>query len=587
MISSVNAVQGVVRELLGGSLPVPEGRRQPPLLSGCLPVAGHTVEFVRDTIGLLTRAQRELGEIGAIQVGPKRMVTMFGPQAHEAIFRAPDSVMSPNEAYKITVPVFGKDIVYDATPERMTEQLRMLLPALRDRRMRTYGEIILAEVEQSIADWGDSGVVDIVDYCRVLTNYTSSHCLLGAEFRQGMTDEFARVYTDLERGVTPLAYLNANLPIAAFRKRDKARVRLVAMIEQIIETRRRSGHRGEDFLQTLIDSTYKSGEHLSSHEITGLLLAAMFAGHHTSSVTTAWTLIELLQNPHYKQRVLDQLDAVYANDVAVTYQSLREITATENAVKEALRLHPPLFMLVRVAQQDFEYKGYHIAKGTWVLLSPTVAHRIEEVFAEPHLFDPDRFAPPREEDKRDFAYIAFGGGRHKCLGNAFALLQIKAIIAVLLREYDFTLTGDPVASDFHGLVVGPREPCRLRYRRRARKTISRADIKEALPPPVAAAAAGCPMHLAAQKPVERAPQDVARAVTSLQVIIDRDLCQGHAVCVGEAPEVFATADSDGKVEVLLASPPDELEASVRAAAKYCPNGVITVVDLAASGKVEE
>ncbi len=573
MMTSVNSVQGVVRQMLGGSLPPPQGLAQPPLLSRCLPIAGHTVEFVRDTIGLLSRAQRELGEVAAIQVGPKRMVAVFGPDAHEAVFRAPDSQLSPNEAYKIMTPVFGKDIVYDAEPARMHEQLKMLLPGLRDRRMRTYGETILDEVKKSIANWGDSGVIDIVDYCRVLTNFTSSHCLLGAEFRNGMTDEFARVYNDLERGVTPIAYLNANLPIPSFRKRDQARVRLVEMIEEIIDARRRSGHRGEDFLQTLMDSKYKSGDLLSSHEITGMLLAAMFAGHHTSSVTTAWTLIELLQNPPFLDRVLNQLDAVFEGNAAVSYQALREITATENAVKETLRLHPPLFMLVRVAQQDFTFKGYHIPKGTWVIISPTVAHQMDSVFGSPERFDPDRYTPPREEDKRDFAYIPFGGGRHKCLGNAFALLQVKAIVAVLLRRYDFELTGDPVASDFHGLVVGPREPCRLRYRRRKRRTVSKPDLRETAPTEPAPPPSGCPMHAAqSAAPVAAKPA----AVKSLRVLVDRDLCQGHSVCMGEAPEVFRVGE--GKVELLMEEPAPELAAKVRAAEKYCPNGVIRVVE---------
>ena len=95
----------------------------------------------------------------------------------------------------------------------------------------------------------------------------------------------------------------------------------------------------------------------------------------------------------------------------MTYQSLREITITENAVKEVLRLHPPLFMLVRVAQEDFQYKRYHIPKGTWIIVSPTVSHKIPSVFRDPLRFDPDRFAPPREEDKREYAFIPFGGGR--------------------------------------------------------------------------------------------------------------------------------------------------------------------------------
>ena len=545
-------VQSIVNRALRRSS-APRGLREPPRLSGGpLPFIGHTVEFVRSAVDLLSRAQRELGEVAALEVGGKNMVALFGPEAHEAVFRTPDSVLNPKEAYKIMTPVFGKGMVYDAPTPKMNEQLKMLLPALKDKRMRTYGEIILSEVEHSLDSWGDSGGFDLVDYCRVLTNFTSSACLLGPEFRDGMSEEFARVYHDLERGITPLAYLNANLPIPSFRKRDKARVRMVEMIEQIVRERRTSGRVGEDFLQTMMDAKYKSGAPLTEHEITGMLLSAMFAGHHTSSVTTAWALIELLQNPSYLDRVYDQLDEIYGADGQVTYQSLREITITENAVKEVLRLHPPLFMLVRVAQVDWEFKGYHIPAGTWILLSPTVAQRIGSVFAEPDKFDPDRFAPPREEDKRDYAFIPFGGGRHKCMGNAFALLQVKAILAVLLRHYEFELAGDPVGDDFHGLVIGPREPMRLRYKKRSRA------VKVAMPKAA---------------PTEAKP-DTKR---HLRVEVDRFLCQGHAVCTSEAPDVFII--HGGKVAARKKEVHGEVCARVELAAKYCPTRAIKLTDL--------
>ena len=103
--------------------PIPAGLKEAPRLSGALPVVGHTVEFVRGTIELLFRAQRELGEVAAFDVAHRRMVAVFGPKAQEAVFRAPDTVLSPSEAYKITTPIFGKDVVYDAPPEKMAEQL--------------------------------------------------------------------------------------------------------------------------------------------------------------------------------------------------------------------------------------------------------------------------------------------------------------------------------------------------------------------------------------------------------------------------------------------------------------------------------
>lgn len=528
----------------------PDGLKAPPKLSGGLPVVGHTVEFVRSTIDLLSRARKENGEIAAIDVAGRKMVAVFGPRWHEAVFRAKDTHLNPAEAYKIMTPVFGEGMVYDAPPDKMNEQMKMLLPALQDRRMRTYGETVLAEVERSLEDWGDEGEIDVVDYCRVLTNFTSSACLLGHEFREGMTDEFARIYHDLERGITPLSYINANLPLPSFRKRDQARVRLVELIGQIIDQRAASGRRGEDFLQTLMDARYKSGEALTHDEITGMLLSAMFAGHHTSSVTTAWALIDLCRTPAYMRRLVGELDETYGDGAPTTYQSLRNVPVTENAVKEALRLHPPLFMLVRVAMQDFVFDGYFIEKGTWILISPTVSHRIPEVFAYPECFDPDRFAPPRQEDKKDWAYIAFGGGRHKCMGNAFALLQVKAILATLLRRYEFSLVDHDVKSDFHGLVIGPSEPCRIRYKKRAKVRAATAPKAEAAP----------------------APAPKADHV-QLSITLDKDLCQGHSVCIGEAPEVFTLGD-DGKVALLTDKPDPSLNKKVRAAAKFCPQKTI-------------
>ncbi len=449
------------------AMPVTTGKlEKPPKLKGGLPLIGHTMAFVNDTIGLLQRTYDECGRVGRFRLFGKDMILFTGPEAHEALFRLPDEVLSPNAAYKMMVPVFGEGVAYGAEPARMAEQMHTLYPALRNNRMRTYTEIVARETLDVIRDWGAEGVIEAGAFFGMLTNYTSSSCLLGKEFRNEMSEEFSKVYYDLERGIVAWGYIHPYLPIPAFRRRDRARARLGEMVSEIVEKRKRSGYRGEDFLQTLIDAEYSDGSKLSDHEITGMLVAAMFAGHHTSSVTTAWTLIELLRNPRFLEEVRGEIQARYADGEEYSFQSLRDLEKTEGAVKEALRIHPPLFILLRAALEDCEILGYRVKKGNWVAVSPMVAHRDEEVFENALAYDPDRYGPGREEDKRPFAYISFGGGRHKCMGNAFAILQIKTIIAVLLNRYDFELVGDPIETDFQGLVLGPKPPIRIRYRRR-------------------------------------------------------------------------------------------------------------------------
>jgi sterol 14-demethylase len=208
---------------------------------------------------------------------------------------------------------------------------------------------------------------------------------------------------------------------------------------------------------------YEDGNRLTENEITGLLISAIFAGHHTSSATAAWVMVELLKHAHVIRDVRAELDRTRGD---VTWESLRDTPLLENAIKEVLRLHPPLTILMRKAIQDLAFDGYTIKAGTMIWTCPPVTHRMAGLFANPTVFDPDRFSPARREDKNAMAYQPFGGGTHRCSGNSFAIFQIKAIFASLLRRYDFELVTAPetYVDNYAEMIVRPRSPCRVRYR---------------------------------------------------------------------------------------------------------------------------
>jgi sterol 14-demethylase len=529
----------------------------PPRLGGALPLVGHMLAFGRNPFELMMKARAECGEIAEFKLINQDVVLMTGPEANEAFCRAPDEQLSQKEAYRVMTPVFGEGVVFDAPLEKLNEQLRMLMPALRDRNMRTYAGVIAEEVENLVADWGESGEMDFLAFTQQLTLYTSSHCLLGKEFRQEMTEEFARLYHDLEQGVKAIAYIFPYLPLPAFRRRDRARERLVEMITTIIRKRETSGRKGEDALQTLLESRYSDGGALNADEITGMLTATMFAGHHTSAGTAAWVLIELLRNQQHLAPVVAELDALFGEEGAVTFDSLREMPWLENVILEVLRLHPPLIFLLRKVLYDFRYKGYTVPAGKFLAMSPAVSHRIPEVFPDPERFDPQRYTEEGREGEHPFAWIAFGGGRHRCTGNAFALMQLKAIFSILLRRYEFELLDPPDSyrEDYQKMVIQPKEPCRVRYRRRRR-----AQASQALP---------------VEGRRRGATAEGRAAGTGVRVKVDWDLCQGHAVCMGEAPEIFRV-DDKGELTILTEQPPAELRAKLDKAIKYCPTKAISV-----------
>jgi sterol 14-demethylase len=143
----------------------------------------------------------------------------------------------------------------------------------------------------------------------------------------------------------------------------------------------------------------------------------------------------------------------------------------ESALKETLRLHPPLVLLMRVAKQDIEIAGKTIPAATMVAASPAVSNRIAVDFPEPDAFDPGRYREPRQEDLVNrWTWIPFGAGRHRCVGSAFAMMQLKAIFSVILRDYEFEMAqpSDTYRDDVSKMVIQLEQPCAVRYRRRVR-----------------------------------------------------------------------------------------------------------------------
>jgi sterol 14-demethylase len=456
---------------------------EPRLVSGAA-ADGHLEELRRDPIALMRRVRAECGDVGRFDLAGRPVILLSGADANEFFFRAPDEDLDQAEAYPFMTPIFGEGVVFDASPERRREALHN--QALRGDMMRGHAQTIADEVDRMVAGWTSEGEIDLLDWFAELTIYTSSACLIGAKFRNELDRRFAELYHDLERGTDALAFVDPYAPIESFRRRDEARAALVSLVGQIMAARAAAGRperSGRDLLDVLMSIRNPDGtDTFSPDEITGMFISMMFAGHHTSSGTAAWTLIELLRNPVCLAEVVAELDELYRPEPAgagggpaggvpppVSFQALREIPRLESAVKEALRLHPPLILLLRAATRELEVLGYRIPKGALVGATPAISNRIAADFPDPDAFRPERYAEPRQEDLVNrWTWIPFGAGRHRCVGANFAMIQLKAIFSVLLRDWSFELAQPPGSyrNDHSKMVVQLAQPCVVRYRRR-------------------------------------------------------------------------------------------------------------------------
>jgi sterol 14-demethylase len=439
-------------------------KKLPPKVSGAKSEGGHMEEFSANFGTFLIRAATECGELAEYNMAGQETVLMSGPEAQEAFLKTLDKKLSRAAAYQATVPVFGKGVIFDAPPDRMKTQLKIQVDALRYQNMKNYTSVINKEVEDWIADWGDEGELDFLDEFLRLTLHTATHCLLGSDFRYKLTEEFKQLYHALEAGLQAIAFVDPYMQQPVFEARDKALLRLQELISEIIAERRSNSDKEYgDALETFMAGTYADGSPLSDTEITGLVIATMFAGHHTSSGTATWIVTELARQPVYANEILEELQAIFKDNPEITLESLREMPRLEAFINEVLRLHPPLVVLMRRVIEDIDYKGTLIESGKTVAISTYGSHRDPKYFSDPETFDPNR---PKPDNL--YSYIPFGGGPHKCAGNAFALMQLKAICSALLPRYTFELVDPPESytDDMSAMVLKPKGPCRLRYKKR-------------------------------------------------------------------------------------------------------------------------
>lgn len=310
---------------------------EPRRVSGGEHEHGHLEELRTDPIALMRRVREECGDVGVFQLADKKVVLLSGAEANEFFFRAADEDLDQQAAYPFMKPVFGEGVVFDASPERRKEMLHN--SALRGEQMRGHAATIDREVQDMVAGWGDEGDIDLLEFFAEMTIYTSSACLIGKKFRDQLDGRFAHLYHDLEKGTDALAFVDPYAPIESFRRRDEARHGLVALVQEIMDGRIANPPQGKedrDMLDVLVSIKDEDGkERFSADEITGIFISMMFAGHHTTSGTAAWALIELLRNPEYMQQVTAELDVLYSDGESVSSMHCADPGARSGAQGDA------------------------------------------------------------------------------------------------------------------------------------------------------------------------------------------------------------------------------------------------------------
>lgn len=366
------------------------------------------------------------------------------------------------------VPLTGESVLTTVEPTHR-RQRKLLAPAFNHKRVMAYGETMAAIAERQQQSWEDGMEVELHQAMVQVTLEVVAQALFGASIDRYFTQFFQAMNV-----LASLVTVNSSMGLHAPRswptpdnlRFHRALRQVDAILFAIIQERRESKEDRGDFLSMLLETRDpETGMGMDDQQLRDEAMTIFLAGHETTANALSWTWDLVMRHPQVYERLAEETSATL-DGRSPTVADLPDLPYVGQVFKEAMRLYPPVWFMDRQVIHPFEMAGYHFPVGTLLVLSPYTLHRKPEYFPDPERFDPEHFAPGKEEALPRMAYMPFGDGPRVCLGNHFALLEGQLILATLAQRVRFVpLSAAPIPLE-PVVTLRPGGPIRARVQRR-------------------------------------------------------------------------------------------------------------------------
>lgn len=402
-----------------------------------LPIIGNTFRVLRDPIAFGRRMVETHGPVYRNRALGDTTVAMVGPEANELVLFDRDRVFSSEQGWgPVLNLLFPRGLMLMDFDKHRADR-KTLSVAFKPEPMRHYAEQLNRGIARVVSGWGGQRL-RFYDAIKALTLDLAAESFLGMDLGPQAKRVNQAFVDEVQASVAPI---RVPIPGTMMARATRSRAYLIALFKAEIPARRQG--EGQDFFSYFCRATDDDGQPLSDDAIADHLNFLVMAAHDTIT-SSATTLVMLLaRHAEWQERLREEILGLGLNDdEGVPHGQLDRLTLTDYAFKEALRWMPPVPSLPRRALKDFEFGGYHIPAGTHVGVSPAYTHHMAEHWPDPLRFDPLRFEPEQVRARHRFAWVPFGGGAHMCLGLHFAEMQIRILIAQLLRRYRIEIDDD-------------------------------------------------------------------------------------------------------------------------------------------------
>ncbi len=425
------------------------------------PVVGHTFNQLADPHGFARRMIETYGRIYKVRTMGAWHVALVGADANELMLFDRDKVFSSEQGWgPVLDKLFPRGLMLMDFDHHRADR-RALSIAFKPGPMRHYADALDRGIAARMEEWG-AGELRFYPAIKQLTLDLAADSFLGlplGEEAEAINHAFVEM---VQASVAPI---RRPLPGTQMRRGVDGRAFLVDWFTRETERRRAGEGLGQDMFSQFATAEMEDGTPMPVAAVVDHMNFLMMAAHDTIT-SSATSLVWLLaRDPHWQDRVRDELRALTGDGGSLSYDDLGKAELTEMAFKEALRFMPPVPSIPRRALQEFEFLGYRVPAGTPVGINPHYVHHMEEHWPEPGLFDPERFAPEAVKARHKYAWVPFGGGAHMCLGLHFAYMQIKILLAQMLTRYRVEIA-EGYAPDWQAWPIPrPKDGLRVTLRR--------------------------------------------------------------------------------------------------------------------------
>jgi cytochrome P450 len=393
------------------------------------PLVGHTIAFYRDYLGLVRRSHAAFGPVFRLRIFGQPQVMLIGAAANRLLLADTAGSFSSRRGWEFSLGTLFRNGLMLRDGDDHRYHRRILQVAFQRGALASYLEQMEPLVERALAAW-PAGEVRVYDALKAMLLDLAARVFLGVRLEQ----EVSAVNAAFQRLVkATTAFIRRPVPGLDYARGLSGRRWLEEFFASLVPARREAP--SADVLGRLCAAVSEDGERLTDAEVVDHVIFFMMAAHDTTTSALTSLVYELGLHPEWQDRVRDE-----GRGRAGGVEGPGDARALTWAIRETLRLHPPLVVIPRRAVKPVEFSGVTVPAGADVTVSPAYTHRMEEYWSSPESFDPERFSDERAEDRKvPFAYLPFGGGVHLCLGMFFAEMQARLVAHRLLQRFRWTL----------------------------------------------------------------------------------------------------------------------------------------------------